>query len=159
MGRKKNIVNQCKTYGTQHYGKELLYNSIYGTTYFGQVWVVDDFNFYPDNKSIDVWLYNDVKKRWLRKPISSGYIYEIAVDYIVAHNLWGIECKRALRVSHTFQSCSPTGKKEKMTCLKQVNKQHWNRGNKPGVVLGYNGSPYTRGNFMDAHTFKKSVIV
>ena len=152
MSRRKTEVNHARRPGMVRYGMEIPMGAIYGTLTVQNdktqpkteiPWVCIDLNFYPDGKSIDVLVYNAKLHRWVEQCRSYGKIYSTLVKYMEQNNLLGTQTKYALRYAGTFQKSSPTGKKQKGTALKEANKMHWKRGDKPGVRLGYNGAPYT----------------
>ena len=152
MSRRKTVVNHARRPGMIRYGMEIPMGAVYGTLTIQNdktqpkvelPWVCIDPNFYPDGRSIDILVYNARLEKWIMKCYSCGKIYSVLVKYMEENNLVGTQPKYALRYNGTFQKYSPTGKKQKGTALKEANKIHWKRGDKPGVRLGYNGAPYT----------------
>ncbi len=107
----RNFIKQSLQYGIKMHGKEIPVNAIYGQR-DGIPWVCTDLNFYPDGKSIDVFLYDKKKERWKETRLDSGLIYRELVGYLTRNNLFGVECKWSTRYKGTFQKEPPvyTGK-------------------------------------------------
>lgn len=129
--KNRNFVKQALQYGVYKYGLEVPVNAVYGQR-SGVAWVCSDLNFYPDGKSIDVFLYDSKKSRWTETRLDCGLIYNDLVSYLSAHDLFGVDCKWSIKYKGTFQKGCPTGKKSKNVGLKQANNSYYDRGSKGG---------------------------
>lgn len=89
-------------------------------------------------------------QRWKRVRIDCGEIYNVLIPFLEKNNLFGQEMTYGIKYKGTYQSSAPHGKKHKMTCLKQANKEHLARYDMPGVTVGRTGGVYTKGKFHSA---------